>query len=62
METDFASVRRLLDAALTHVQGADKTSAQVREALELLIEAALTAEYARATVVPLASRRSSIEH
>jgi hypothetical protein len=34
MQTDFASVRQLLEAALTHVQGADKTSGQVREALD----------------------------
>lgn len=39
MQTDFATVRLLLETTLTHVQGADKTSAQVREALELLIEA-----------------------
>jgi hypothetical protein len=61
MQTDFASVRSLLERALTHVNGADKTSAQVREALELLIEAALHAEYAPANVVPLTSRRSSSE-
>ena len=61
MQTDFATVRLLLETTLTHVQGADKTSARVREALELLIEAALYAEYAPANVVPLASRRSSIE-
>lgn len=58
MQSDFASVRQLLEAALTHVQGADKTSAQVREALELLIEAALTAENARRKVL-LFSRAST---
>jgi hypothetical protein len=61
MQTDFASVLRLLEEALTHVQGADKTSGQVREALDLLIEAALTAEHARPKVVPLASCRVSTE-
>lgn len=61
MQSDFASVRRLLEEALPHVQGEDKTSAQVREALELLIEAALTAEYARAKVVLFDERRSSTE-
>jgi hypothetical protein len=60
MQSDFASARQLLEAALTHIQGADKTSRQMREALELLIEAALTAEYSRLTVVPF-SRRASTE-
>jgi Cdc6-like AAA superfamily ATPase len=61
MQTDFASVRRLLEEALEHVQGEDETSGKVREAIDLLIEAALTAEHARPKVVPLASRRASTE-
>ncbi len=61
MQTDFAFVRVLLETALTHVQGTDKTSEQLREALELLIDAALSAEYARTNVILLASHRSSID-
>jgi hypothetical protein len=43
------------------MQGTDKTSGQVREALELLIDAALSAEYARTNVILLASYRASID-
>ena len=59
--TDFASVRRLLEEALKHVEGADQASGQVREALELLIEAALTAETYPAQGRALAIRRASTE-
>lgn len=58
MQSDFASVRQLLEEAMTHVQGADETSRQVREALELLIEAALTAEHSGRKVLPF-SRAST---
>jgi hypothetical protein len=56
MQSDFAAVRRLLEAAQQHVTGTDRTSTQVREALELLIEAAMTAEHSRCKVVPFVGR------
>lgn len=54
-------MRRLLEEALKHVEGADQASGQVREALELLIEAALTAETYPAQGRALAIRRASTE-
>ena len=62
MQSDFASVRRLLEEALTHVQGADDTSGKVREALELLIEAAVTAEYAPRKVLPFSAHQPNLDH
>jgi hypothetical protein len=56
MQLDFAAVRRLLEAAQQHVPGTDSTSEQVREALDLLIGAAMTAEHSRSEVVPFVSR------
>lgn len=54
MPSDFSAARVHLERAYDYLHGADTTSRKSREALDLLIEAAATAEYRRPTakVVP----------
>jgi len=43
--SDFAAARQLLEKAEQTLRGRDNTSRQLHEAVELLIEAVLTAEH-----------------
>ena len=47
MRSDFASARGHLELAFDCLRGADNTSEKMREAIAMLIEAALTEEFAR---------------
>lgn len=47
MSSDFAAARLHLDRAYHYLRGSDATSRSTREALDLLIEAVATAEFAR---------------
>lgn len=49
METDFAAVRQYLEGAWLHLRGDDETTRKIREAIDLLVEAAMAAEYRRPT-------------
>ena len=59
MGTDFKAVRHHLECALTYLVGRDETTARFREALDLLIEAAIVAEHRRPDpkVVPFRAHR-----
>jgi len=58
--SDFAAARQLLEKAEQNLRGRDSTSRQLREAVELLVEAVLTAEHTapRGEVVMFPLRRS----
>lgn len=47
LHSDFSAARLHLDRACDYLRGDDETSCKAREALDLLIEAITTAEYAR---------------
>lgn len=47
--SDFAAVRHHLERAYKHLHGHDETSVKIREALDLLIEAAAVAEHNRSS-------------
>jgi ethanolamine ammonia-lyase large subunit len=47
METDFTAVRHHVECALARLAGADKTTTEMRIALELLLEAAVVAAHSR---------------
>ena len=47
METDFATLRQYLEGAWIQARGNDDATRKIREALDLLIEAALLAERSR---------------
>ena len=47
METDFKAVRHHLECALTYLVGRDETTARFRQALDLLVEAAIATEHRR---------------
>jgi len=47
LHSDFSTARLHLDRACDCLRGNDETSRKAREALDLLIEAIITAEYAR---------------
>ena len=47
LHSDFSAARLHLDRAYDSLRGDDETSCKAREALDLLIEAIVTAEYAR---------------
>jgi hypothetical protein len=61
METDFTAVRHYLGCALAYLVGADKTTTEMRIALELLLEAATIGEHnnwhSSAKVVPHSSAK-----
>ncbi len=63
MQSDFAATRALLERAHGTLTGEDERSGMLREALELLVEAVLTAEHsqraASANVVPFSRRQAS---
>ena len=58
METDFKAVRYHLACALAHLAGRDETTARLRAALYLMLEAATVAEHRRPDpkVVPFRAR------
>jgi predicted RNase H-like HicB family nuclease len=47
METDFVALRQYLEGAWIQARGDDEATRKIREALDLLIEAALLAERSR---------------
>lgn len=47
MDSDFTAARIALEQALERLQGDDATSVQAREALDVLIEAIIAAEFTR---------------
>lgn len=47
MNSDFAAARYNLERAYQYLSGNDETSQKTREALDLLIEAVITAEHSR---------------
>jgi hypothetical protein len=62
LRSDFATARQLLEKAQQHLQGRDATSRQLNEAVELLVEAVLTAEHTapKGEVVMFPQRRSGV--
>jgi hypothetical protein len=68
MKSDFAMARRHLERAYNALSGDDETSRKSRDALDLLVDAILTAEYRRqeCEIIPFPadedrrSRRSNI--
>jgi len=48
MNSDFAAVRHYLALGYDQLKGQDETSARMREAIDLLMEAAASAEFNRA--------------
>lgn len=47
MKSDFLVIRALLECVYKHLNGSDETSLKMREAVDLLIEAAITADHSR---------------
>lgn len=47
MQSNFAGARQFLERAVECLKGSDVTSERMREAIAMLIEAALTAEHTR---------------
>jgi hypothetical protein len=64
MQSNFAAARALLERAHDLIDGDDNRSAKLREALDLLIEAVLTAEHSQPVVadnvVSFPGRRSAV--
>ena len=56
MQSDFGGARKFLERAFDCLRGTDKTSEQMREAIAILIETAITEEHSLrchvATVLP----------
>jgi|tagenome__1003787_1003787.scaffolds.fasta_scaffold18821214_2 hypothetical protein len=63
MQSDFAAARLCLERAHSMMKGEDPRSGMLREAIELLVEAVITAEHSQAAaagkVVPFPSRQAS---
>lgn len=59
MTSDFSAARDHLDRAYLYLRGDDETSRKAREALDLLLEAIITAEHTRpcAKVISFPTRR-----
>ncbi|NGN43472.1 hypothetical protein G6N74_20585 [Mesorhizobium sp. CGMCC 1.15528] len=61
MRSDFAAVRHHLEKAQTYLRGSDQDSRKMNEAIEILVEAALAAEYRapKGEVIAFPLKRSS---
>lgn len=62
MRSDFTAARELLEQAHSLLGGSDGRSIMLREALDLMVEAVLTAEHSQASednVVPFPRRHAS---
>jgi hypothetical protein len=62
LRSDFPTARQLLEQAQQSLQGRDATSRQLHEAIELLVEAVLTAEHTvpKGEVVMFPPKRSGV--